>query len=141
MGARTGFYPGLIAGMIGGTVAFLYVTLVHKWSNIPDVTTFDFWINYLIYHLGIQGIFGGIFGIIYSRFHNGVPGKGVVKGIVFGIIVALIANISYASHFLLLWSLTGIEKYYQWGLGYAEGFIKWFTYGVVLEPLYKRLPL
>ena len=137
-----GFYAGLIAGIIGQTGLFIYVFLsstIGEGSDIvPYVFSYDFWIDYLIYQIGEQAIFGGIFGIIYSQFYNKIPGKGLKKGIVFGLLIALLGTVSYGSFFLLMGLLTANETFLGWGVDWLEAIPMWFLYGVVLGPLYER---
>jgi hypothetical protein len=135
-----GFYSGFIAGMVGGTVIFIYVNLTSPITGMPDVTSFDFWLNYFIYQIGLQGIFGGIFGIMYSTFYNGIPGKVIVKGLVFGLIIFLLGNFAYGTWHLLL-GLSGNEIHLGWGINYFEGFPLFLAYGIAIGPIYERLRL
>jgi len=133
-----GFYSGLIAGCIGGMGFSLYVIFFSLTAAIPDITSFDFWLNYFIYQVGVQGIFGGIFGIIYMKFYNGIPGKGAWKGLVFGLIIFLLGNFAHGTWNVLVGSLAGNEIHIAWGINYFEAFLIWFIYGLVLGPLYER---
>lgn len=135
-----GFYAGLIAGIVGGTWIFIYVYHTQILSGLPDATPSD-WLNYLIYHIGIVGIFGGIFGSVYSRFYDGVPGKGVIKGLVFGLMMGMLANIFTSTDILLLWSQTHVDSALEWGVAWIIGFQKWIVYGIFLGILYERLKL
>lgn len=144
-----GFYAGLLAGMIGGIGIFVIVILhfvtglqeiINIWQ-LPDIRSVDLWIEYLIYHLGGWGIFGGIFGIIYSILYNGVPSKGAKKGIIFGCIIGLFANISVATHAFLQWLLLGNIASLAYAIALTEAFLIWFIYGIVLGPLYARWSL
>ena len=118
------FYSGLIAGIVGGAWVFLYVYHSQILSGIPDPTASD-WLNYLIYHVGIVGIFGGIFGIVYSKFYASVPGKGVIKSLVFGLMMGMLANIFTSTDNLLIWSLTSINEALELGVAWIIGFQKW----------------
>ena len=132
-----GFYPGLIAGIIGGMGFFLYV-IFFPMSLIPDITSFDFWLNYCIYQVGLGGIFGGIFGIIYSKFYDRVPGNGALKGLVFGLIIFLLGNFALGTWQILIGLSAGNEKHLMVGIDLFEAFLIWFIYGLVLGPLYER---
>ena len=138
---RCGFYSGLIAGIAGGAWIFIYVFYTQNLALLPEVATLDFWIDYMVYHVGIVGIFGGIFGLVYSKFYAGIPGKGVIKGLVFGLMMGILANIGYSTEQFLIWSLTGIELAFQLGVGWIIGFQKWIVYCIVLGVLYERLKL
>jgi hypothetical protein len=132
-----GFYPGLVAGIIGGMVFFLYVIFFSLYG-IPDITSFDFWLNYFIYQVGVQGIFGGIFGIIYSKFYDRVPGKGARKGLVFGLIIFLLGNFAYGTWHTIIGLSAGNESHLMTAVNYFSAFLIWFIYGIVLGSIYER---
>jgi hypothetical protein len=136
-----GFYSGLIAGIIGGIALFLYVIITQHLSQLPDFTSLDFWLNYFIYQIGLQGIFGGIFGIMYSKFYNGIPGKSIVKGLVFGLIIFLLGNFAYGTLHLWIGLSAANESHLAWGIDYFEGFPLFLAYGIALGPIYERLRL
>ena len=139
---RRGFYSGLIGGMAAGIWVFFYIVLRGGMDVLPEVMSLGFLLDYFVNQLGYTAIFGGIFGLIYSRFYGGIPGEGVKKGLVFGLLIGVLANIVVASTLnLLAWSLTGVEQYFIWGISFAEGFLKWIWYGLVLGFVYERLKL
>ena len=133
-----GFYPGLVAGIIGGLGFFLYVIFFSLTAAIPDITSFDFWLNYFIYQVGLSGIFGSILGIIYSKFYDRVPGNGAWKGLVFGLIIFLLGNFAYGTLHILIGLSAGNEIHLKEGVDYFEAFLIWFIFGLVLGPLYER---
>jgi hypothetical protein len=140
-----GFYAGLLAGIFGGTTFIItsivgeiirtgYITTVVQDFMKPDVLR-----DYSIYMVGYLAIFGSISGIYYTIFYNRIPGKGVKKGIVFGCMIGLLSNIWMAFRYYLIGLFTGIEAFSSIAL--LGGFQMWFVYGLVLEPIYKRLNL
>lgn len=141
---RSGFHAGLIAGIIGGMGFSLYViffpmsSIVRARELIPDITSFDFWLNYFIYQVGLSGIFGSILGIIYSKFYNRVPGNGAWKGLIFGLIIFLLGNFAYGTLHILIGLSAGNEIHLMEGVDYFEAFLIWFIFGLVLGPLYER---
>jgi hypothetical protein len=140
---RRGFYSGLIGGMVASLWVFVYAFLSGSfWITMYDITSLEFWFDYSVSQLGLTAIFGGIFGLIYSRFYNGIPGEGVKKGVVFGLIIGVLANIAgQATELLLGWLLTGVQEYFEYGIAWLGGSLKWIFYGIVLGILYERLKL
>jgi len=138
-----GFHAGIIAGTVGHAVFFSYIFLRAMIGQpsltVPYAFSYDFWINYFIYHVGIGAIVGGLFGILYSRFYDGVPSKGVKKGLVFGLIIGLLSNISYGTRHLLVGLLAGSEQNLIWAWTWSvAGLLIWIAYGIVLGLLYER---
>jgi hypothetical protein len=138
---RRGFYSGVLGGIAAGVWIFIYIALRGTFA-LPKITSLDFLLAYLVNQLGYTAIFGGIFGLIYSRFYGKIPGGGVKKGLVFGLLIGVLANIAVpTTEPLLAWSLAGVEEYFEIGIAWAEGFLKWIPYGLVLGFAYERLKL
>ena len=125
-----GFYSGVIAGLFAGLTIFTTVMIEFSLvTEIPDITSVDFWMDYFVSQLGIHSIFGGIFGLMYQKLYGGIPSKGVKKGLVFGLMIGVLANLQYSMFFFLNWFLlTGepelLEFFYVSGFGWMEGFLK-----------------
>ena len=139
---KRGFYSGVIAGLFAGLYLFVNVVLSFViLAELPEVTSLDFWLDYLVFQLGIHSIFGGIFGLMYSKFYVGIPGKGVKKGLVFALILGLLSSIFPTTDRFYYYLITGLEIYRIWGLGWLQASLKWIPYGIVLGFVYERLKL
>jgi len=133
---KSGFSAGIIAGFVGGVVAFILIII----GNITGIwVPFEgalndvvFLTNQAVTHIGLNTIWGTIFGLIYSRFYDLIPGKGIWKGLYFGLLLFLIINISQASYLAAFGS-------FFWVIGnFYVAFPIRIIYGFVLGALYEK---
>jgi len=133
----SGFYPGAIAGFMGGIASFIAQTTITVgvekiyWSNV----VMD--ISFLISKLGGQimwhMMWGAILGLIFPKVYNLVPGKGIIKGLIYSLIVQF-----------LIFELLAVT--YTMFLGYFimahtiffSGISQSIIYGLVLGLLYRK---
>ena len=122
-----GAIAGLVAGIVGSIFAFIGVSSGLIASPPGSTST----AGLMMIVLAI--VWGAIFGMIYQRFHDGIPGKGIMKGLYFGLMIWLVKDIAAASFVGLINMATSLAV----GLIYI-GFFMWISYGYVLATLYKK---
>jgi hypothetical protein len=129
---KNGIVAGVTAGLIAGIVGVIY-SLVSL--GLPLAALSDPW---WLKQIGLNVMWGGIFGFMYQRFHDLIPGKGVVKGVVFSCLLWLVHAIYPATFIMAFWpqvpEITGFGTTMVVG-----GFIiRVLAYGISIGYLYKK---
>jgi len=140
----SGFYPGAIAGLIGGTVASIVAILgpvFGIWGyDVPVKLSFDLWWGQAGTHIFLNMVWGIIFGMIYPKVYNLVPSRGALKGAIYSLIIWMVAGFAYNS-LIMGWAISSSE----WALfaniilwGGIVGFFQAFAFGLALGAIYRK---
>jgi len=122
---------GAIAGLVSGIVGtiFGFIGLSSGLMSSPPGSTSTAVLMMIVLAI----IWGAVFSMFYQRFHDGIPGKGIMKGVYFGLMIWLVKDIAAGSFIGLIDMATKLA----FGLIYL-GFFMWISYGYVLSTLYKK---
>jgi hypothetical protein len=129
---KNGIVAGVIAGIIAGIVGVLYSFV---YLGLPLAALNDPW---WAIQIGINTIWGGLFGFMYQRFHDLIPGKGVVKGVAFGFILWLVHAIYPATFIMAFWAQ--VPELTAFGTTMALGgfIVRVIAYGISIGFLFKK---
>jgi len=141
---KSGFYPGAIAGFIGGIVASIIAILgpvFGIWGyDVPVKLSFDLWWGQAGTHLFHNMFWGIIFGMVYPKVYNLVPSRGALKGAIYGLIIWMVYGFSYNT-IVMGWAISSSE----WALfaniilwGVITGFFQALAFGLALGAIYKK---
>ena len=135
-----GTFAGLIAGMLGGIVAYLMQIIDNVYVYQLGTAWMEpsFILSQLSVHLGIHAIYGGIFGAIFVYVYDLVPRKGISKAIVYGLIAYLVMDVHFAFRYIL-YAITIMPEILGENLGTLYiGFVAFLVFGIVLGLLYRK---
>jgi hypothetical protein len=122
-----GAIAGLVSGIVGNIFAFIGVSS-GLMASPPGSTS-----TAVLMMIVLAIIWGAILSMFYQRFHDGIPGKGIMKGLYFGLMIWLVKDIAAGSFVGLINMATSLAV----ALIYI-GFFMWISYGYVLSTLYKK---
>ena len=131
-----GFYPGAIAGLVGGIASFFAnFTFSHDFAEylVPGhVLDLSLILGQLGGQIVFHMIWGTFLGLIFPKVYNLVPGRGIVKGLIYGLIGAFLINELTAA---LYWA--GYGNFHISYMAIMTGGFQAIFYGLVLGYLYK----
>jgi hypothetical protein len=141
----SGFYPGAIAGFLGGLTASIVAVsgpAIGLWTipGGPAELSFDFWLGQAGTHIFVNMLWGTIFGLMFPKVYELVPGKGILKGLVYGLTTYFITTFLLGTYIVPMsayaeaWIMFTVNVAGMFGTGFANGFV----FALVLGLLYRK---
>jgi len=141
---KSGFFPGAIAGILGGLTASISAVLgsafgIWRFPHYPEKITIDLILGQAGAHIFYNMIWGIIFGLLFTRVYMFIPDKRMKKGFYYGLVLYLITTLQLSAYWLG-WILNSsaysliINTVVPVGV---TGFFALIPYGIALGFLYK----
>jgi len=130
---KKGIITGAIAGTISGIISFVGYQIYSAIGILePKMYTIMFLASQVIFHIGINAIWGAIFGIIFAMTFDRIPSKGIWKGLWIGLFYCLFSVIR-PTFFVVAYGMV------VWGLAFILiTSLDKFVYGVLFATFYER---